>query len=309
MTTISGTIYDVNGDLAVGRVVRAYRRDTGALLGEEITSDGAPIPVDPDYSSASLILSFEGSDGATSTTDESASPKTITFNGAAAISTDHSVFGGSSLETFQGSSAGHLSISSSADFNVGTGDFYIGCRIRLKATGVDVPIFHTSGGWNNSDGMFFGYWSSAGGFIASCAGAFTASASLSISAGVWYWVELVRDSGTCRLYVDGVQRLTFSSSGNASSTSAFIAKGGAAPFGQDGGAYIDDFVFLKGTSRGRDGTSFDVPDAPFELGGDSLPEGEYLIDCGGYTGEVQRIVLDDAAGTLYNDIIDRVFPG
>ena len=52
-----------------------------------------------------------------------------------------------------------------------------------------------------------------------------------------------------------------------------------------------------------------MPDAPFELGGDSLPEGEYLIDCGGYTGEVQRIVLDDAAGTLYNDIIDRVFPG
>jgi hypothetical protein len=27
------------------------------------------------------------------------------------------------------------------------------------------------------------------------------------------------------------------------------------------------------------------------------------------TSEVQRIVLDDAAGTLYNDLIDRVIPG
>lgn len=35
--------------------------------------------------------------------------------------------------------------------------------------------------------------------------------------------------------------------------------------------------------------------------------GAYSIPCPNV--EVQRIALDDAAGTLYNDIIDRVLPG
>jgi hypothetical protein len=34
--------------------------------------------------------------------------------------------------------------------------------------------------------------------------------------------------------------------------------------------------------------------------------GAYSVTCP--AGEVQRIVLDDAAGTTYNDIIDRVIP-
>lgn len=37
-----------------------------------------------------------------------------------------------------------------------------------------------------------------------------------------------------------------------------------------------------------------------------LALGQYLIDCGSYTGEVQRIALADDVGTLYNDLIDRV---
>jgi hypothetical protein len=34
--------------------------------------------------------------------------------------------------------------------------------------------------------------------------------------------------------------------------------------------------------------------------------GAYSLACP--PGEIQRVVLDDAAGTLYNDIIDRVIP-
>jgi hypothetical protein len=35
--------------------------------------------------------------------------------------------------------------------------------------------------------------------------------------------------------------------------------------------------------------------------------GAYSLAC--IDEEVQRVVLDDAAGTLYNDLIDRVLPG
>ncbi|MFM2254180.1 MAG: hypothetical protein RJB68_2517 [Pseudomonadota bacterium] len=55
MPNISGTVYDSGGSPAGGRVVRAYRRDTGALLGETASSSGlgyrvlhgpAPAPAD-----------------------------------------------------------------------------------------------------------------------------------------------------------------------------------------------------------------------------------------------------------------------
>ncbi len=36
-------------------------------------------------------------------------------------------------------------------------------------------------------------------------------------------------------------------------------------------------------------------------------DGTYELDCP--DEEVQRVVLDDDAGTLYNDLIDRVLPG
>jgi hypothetical protein len=37
--------------------------------------------------------------------------------------------------------------------------------------------------------------------------------------------------------------------------------------------------------------------------------GAYAINDLDFDGECIRIVLDDSAGTLYNDLIDRVIPG
>lgn len=61
-----------------------------------------------------LFLTFDGANGANTTTDKSGTGKIATFFGAATISTAQSKFGGSSIE-FDGSGAGSIKIRDSAD--------------------------------------------------------------------------------------------------------------------------------------------------------------------------------------------------
>ncbi len=46
MTTISGIVRDSSGEPVAGSTVMAYRRDTGALLGSAVSSDGVTDPPD-----------------------------------------------------------------------------------------------------------------------------------------------------------------------------------------------------------------------------------------------------------------------
>jgi hypothetical protein len=125
MPTITGMVYDEDGQPAPGRIVRAYRRDTGALLTAVETGDGSEqsIPDDPNYASVSLLLHMDGTNGSTVFTDLSPVPKVVTRFGDAQISTAQSKFGGSSAY-FDGT-GDYLTVASSADFGFGTGDFTI----------------------------------------------------------------------------------------------------------------------------------------------------------------------------------------
>lgn len=61
-----------------------------------ITASGFPIPeivTDPLWDDVELLLGFDGTDGATTTTDESSSPKTVTLDSGAQISTTDPKFG------------------------------------------------------------------------------------------------------------------------------------------------------------------------------------------------------------------------
>ena len=69
-----------------------------------------------------LLLHGDGANGSTTFTDSSASPKTVTANGNAQISTAQNKFGGASMY-FNGSS--YASIPNNADFDFGSGDFSI----------------------------------------------------------------------------------------------------------------------------------------------------------------------------------------
>lgn len=78
---------------------------------------------DPYYSDVSLLLHCDGSNGSTTFTDNSATPKTVTAYGNAGISTAQSKFGGAS-GYFDGN-GDYLSIPAAAAFEFGANDFTI----------------------------------------------------------------------------------------------------------------------------------------------------------------------------------------
>lgn len=79
-----------------------------------------------------LMLHFDGTDGSTTFTDSSLAPKQMTAQGNAQIDTAQAKFGSAS-GLFDGT-GDYLTTPNHADFNFGTGDFTVECRVRFTGT-------------------------------------------------------------------------------------------------------------------------------------------------------------------------------
>lgn len=159
-----------------------------------------------------LFVRFDGTNGATSATDESPSGHSLTFHGNAHIDTSQSVFGGASL--LLDGSGDYVEIPVSSDFAFGAFEpFTIHARIR-PAGFADLPeiiSYHTGFGDRRS---FIFRLSDAGGGTAniSFGGApdginFTSATTTSapIVVNTWQHVAATRDAaGVMRVFVDGV---------------------------------------------------------------------------------------------------------
>lgn len=87
MNVISGTVYDASNNLAPLILVRAFRRDTGMLLGETITGASAtPMPGDAHWDKVIVLVPCAGESGATTFTDVSPLGHTVFTIGNASIS-------------------------------------------------------------------------------------------------------------------------------------------------------------------------------------------------------------------------------
>ena len=89
---VVGTVTDALGNPA-SRIVRAYRRDTGAMINSVVPRDTTG---DAYRRFVSLMLHMDGANNSTTFTDTSPTPKTVTVNGDAKVSTAQSKFGGAS---------------------------------------------------------------------------------------------------------------------------------------------------------------------------------------------------------------------
>ncbi|MGR8932216.1 MAG: hypothetical protein ACU836_16420 [Gammaproteobacteria bacterium] len=83
------------------------------------------------YDKSSILLPFDGANAATTAEDWSINPKIATFNGDAQISTAQSLYYGSSL--LLDGNGDYVSIPSSADLNLGGGNFDICIAFYLTA--------------------------------------------------------------------------------------------------------------------------------------------------------------------------------
>ncbi len=191
---------------------------------------------DPNYSSVSLLLNGNGTNGSTTFTDSSNYSHTVTPAGNAQISTTQSKFGGASMY-FDGS-GDYLEIPSSTEFDLGFGAFAVEAWIYLTANGTTAagetnwPIVNkhsiyntqtTPGGSNTA--WEFRYSPQSGNKLVFVnrieASNFTEgvnlfsklSTAVNLSLNTWYHVAAVRDGTTLKLFLNG-QDVTDTNTGN-----------------------------------------------------------------------------------------------
>jgi hypothetical protein len=212
---------------------------------------------DTNIREVSLLLHGNGTNGSTTITDSSLTPKTVTAFGNAQISTAQSKFGGSSI-AFDGT-GDYLDTGSNSAFGYGLNDFTIEFWIYRNAsaalqvfldhrTGVAVRVAPTI--YISSNSIFYytdGNNRITGGAVASTQ---------------WVHVALSKTGSSTRLFLDGVQTgSTYTDTNNYIDSPVRV--GGA----NDGGAvlslngYIDDLRVTKGVARYT--ANFTPPTAPF----------------------------------------------
>src|SRR5574337_289805 len=309
MTTVSGCVYDTSGSPVSNVVVRAYRRDTGALIKELYTGDGTnPVMInDAAFSQVQLLLHGEGG-----TADSSGAARSPTSSTGVTASGTQYKYGTQSLN-FSGS--GGLTYAHASSLDLGSGDFtceawiyfpnttsrYIICGC-IPATGATANTSF----WlerNSSGKLSAPLVNSSGTTFITLTGTTTTTAS------AWHHVALVRYGNVFTLYLDGNAEAAYigSQTMNPANNSFGVGCGGDYT-GSPLTGYMDEFRLTVGMARYTSAFAGSLPAASFPpTAGPVLPVGQYSIDLSGYAGEIQVVALDDAGGTLENDQILRTY--
>jgi hypothetical protein len=292
---IAGIVRNESGVPVAGRTVRAYRRDTGALLGSAVTTVYSST-TDPDFANVKLLLRGDGTHGSTTIPDISSTPKTVTVSNGAIISTTQAKFGPSSIE-FPSGSGGRVSADSAA-FNPGAGSFTFEAWVYHTAAQTNYEMYCDFLGLQFMRQATAGVYSYYGSPLGS--GGTTPS-------NQWVHVVACRQVDTLRLFTDGALALevylpaTFSGS---LLRLGFHSDGSSYPFK----GFMDEVRLTIGVARYTAAFTGSVPTARFPTDVPTITElGAYTIDTT-YTGEVNVVALDDAGGTVLNDLILRTTP-
>ena len=237
---------------------------------------------DSNFDKVELLLPFDGANDATSTTDESDSNHTVTFNGSADISTAQSKFGGSSLYVGGGSND-WVNIAGSTDFNFGTDDFTIECWIYRNGTSYGF-VFETRGGEDTSSTDGIGLYMGSGGNN-EIGVAVNRSNVILINQDhqtndQWQHFAVVREGSTMTLYIDGTARGTASNSTDFDRSRPIRIGNhhGSSNGGIGLQGYIDDFRVTKGLARYT--SNFTPPSAAHPTS-EGITENKYIGQIGG----------------------------
>ena len=238
-------------------------------------TDSQLVTGDANWTDVSLLLPFDGANAATSTTDESDTGHTVTFNGNVQISTAQSKWGGSSL-LFDGS-GDYLTLGDSSDWTFGTADFTIEFWVRFTTLSGTQRIYTAV---SDSSGFIRMGWSSTAWELGGTSSSQTFSDSLSVD--TWYHVAFVRTSGVVKVFRDGTQK-----GSDYANTTNFNPLNGVY-IGKEWGSgssyfsgYFDDFRVTKGVARYT--SSFTPPTAAFYTSASvNITETKYISQIGGW---------------------------
>jgi hypothetical protein len=213
---------------------------------------------DPYFSNVSLLLHGDGTNGSTTIVDSSPTPKTVTVNGNAQISTAQSKFGGASI-AFDGLS--YLSLDGSSAFTYGASDFTIELWVRRNSTSTAILYDdRPQGSGSIANRLVLSVQTVIG--VIFKGQAFSGSTTLAI--GVWYHIAACRSGTTSRVFVNGQAEITVMDDNTSYATGTsrpMIGTDGFNPGALPLNGYIDDLRITKGVARYT--SNFTPPTAPF----------------------------------------------
>lgn len=290
-------VLDDAGDPAAGRVVRVYRRDTGALVAEGETSDGANA-YDDAFGNVKLLLPLRSvrSDG--TAFDMSLSNASGVITGAK-ISGDQTVFGAATTK-FNAGASEKITIGSSSQFHLASGsDFCVeGFFFRTAGAGTSGAIFALNGSprwsffWRGATNKFAVYQEVVGTFIESAE---------TLALNTWYFFRVRRVGGVVYLSLNGGSEVsTSNSSASAAAPEPVVGWASGSEFFS---GHIAQIRYTVGSGRAAAAT----PSDPYPTTDELLGAGHYKVNVP-FSGEVNVVCLDDDAGDAYNDLILRTTP-
>ncbi len=218
--------------------------------------------IDPEgdvhFSKVAALLPFDGTNGATSTTDSSNSNHTVTFGGDAEISTAQSKFGGSSLSL--DGNGDYVELPQSTN-NLQLLDFTVECWFRFNSgagsntMGIWGSYYTTPTGkglWMThhppvGDQLYFQvhYGSSNWAYLNWNQGTRTA-----LSNNTWYHAAVTRQGSTWRMFLNGSLEDSMTLNSNVTDSGSTTRLGTAGPSDVSYlNGFIDDFRITKGLAR------------------------------------------------------------
>ena len=214
---------------------------------------------DSHFPKVEALLPFDGTNGATSTTDLSDRGNTVTFGGDAEISTAQSKFGGSSLSLDGNGDYVDLPQATnqlvSEDFtiefwfriNSGAGSETIGLFGSYYTTPSGKGMIMASSATYNQVYFQWHYGASDWAYLNQTQGTRTA-----LSNNTWYHVAVTRSGSTWRLFLNGTQEDSVTQSDqltDSGSTTRLGNYGPSATASHGLNGYIEDFRITRGVAR------------------------------------------------------------
>ncbi len=290
------------------------------------------------YPNVTLLLHCDGTDGSTTFTDSSPTPKTVTAVGNAHIETDQSKFGGASAY-FDGTGdylkTSAACIPASADFTV---EFWV----RLDDLSIERYLLAQSHPSNTNAGRTAISVTAAGAFkifVGGTTPVILSTADSLITATNSYQLRVTKASNVYRLFIDGI--LLATSSSNSQTIEQQNTSVGAYLLGLSllTKGFIDEIRITSGVARSTDDytePSEAFPNYAGQIAGIITDDASdpvarvvraYRRDTGALVGNTTSsaadgsysmnlltldqcsvIALDDASGDVFNDLIARVTP-
>lgn len=253
-------------DDELGAVITCSVTATNGAGAASATSGGVGpvVATDPHFANVVLLVGFDGTDGATTATDDSNAGHSLTFVGNAQLDTAQSKFGGASL--LCDGTGDWVSSPDSNDWDFDAGQFTVEFWVRFNSLATSYSLieqYATTGEqrcWSiNKNGTSFVFnYASAG----TSASSLTFEAQANLSTGVWYHFAIDRDaSNVIRCYINGVRKADITSAINFFNSSDDLTIGGN-QFGSLNG-WIDEVRITKGVARYASNSGYTVPTAAF----------------------------------------------